>query len=353
MTQQRDYRQLVERASDIIYETDADGFFTYANPVASEVVGHPIEHLLTLRFTELIRADVRQAAQHFYVQQARQRLATTYYEFPLVRPDGREVWLGQNVQLLTNGREITGFQAVARDMTKLRELDRFKDELIAIVSHELRTPLTAIRGALGLLQSGRVPAGQSDRLLTVAIENADRMKRLLEDFLDLDRARIGLELDLAAVDAESLVSSAVETVKPAADAASITVITQVQAGQLKADRARLGQALISVLSNAIKFSAAGTTVTVDVRQDEQETRIAVTDQGRGVPVERMESIFEPFRQVDQTDQRDRGGAGVGLAIAKAIVQAHRGSIEVSSELGRGTTFTIRLPSSAAGRARSE
>lgn len=337
------YRQLVERASDIIYETDANGYFTYANPVASRLVGRPMEELVGLRFTQLIRDDVRPGAEEFYGKQAMTGTATTYYEFPMITAYG-EVWIGQNVQLLTKGRELVGFQAVARDITHRYQTDRFKDELLAVVSHELRTPLTAIRGALGLLKSGQLTPERTDRMLTLALSNADRMTRLLQDFLDLERARLGhLELDLRTAAIPGLLAEAAAAVQVRAEAAAVTVAVYPVEGEARVDPDRIIQALVNLLTNAIKFSESGTVVELRAERDAEETRFIVKDSGRGIPANKLELIYEPFRQVDQSDSRENGGVGIGLPIMHSIVRLHGGDVQVESEVGRGSTFTIMLP----------
>jgi PAS domain S-box-containing protein len=341
------YRSLVERATDIIYETDANGFFTYANPVASEMVGRPLEELLGLRFTQLIREDLRKAADKFYVIQASTRTPTTYYEFPMITADGSEVWIGQNVQLLTRGSQIVGFQAVARDITEKRNIERFKDELLAVVSHELRTPLTTITGALGLLKTGKVPPERADRLLTVALADADRMRRLLQDFLDLEQMRSAqFHMVRAEIEINDLLDAAAESVHLLADGAGVPLIVEPFSGTVNVDRDRMLQALVNLLTNAIKFSERGSPVVLTADRDEKETGLIVRDQGRGIPADKAELIYEPFRQVDQGDARIKGGTGIGLAITQTIVQRHGGRIELKSEVGRGSTFTICLPHGA-------
>lgn len=338
------YRQIVESASDIIYETDANGYFRYANPVGVEAVGYPLVELLSMRFTELIREDKRLEAEKFYGRQARDRTRTTYYEYPVVRPDGRTIWLGQNVQLLTRGTEIVGFQAVARDITQRHQTDQFKDELLAVVGHELRTPLTTIRGALGLLKSGKLPAQQAERMLSIAVDDAERMSRLIEDFLDLERIRFGqLDINRTETAIADLITRAAAAVEVTAGAAGVPIEIVSAPGSVLVDTDRMLQVLINLLTNAIKFSEKGSPVTLRAEQDSDETRLSVQDRGVGIADKDVELIYEPFRQLDQTDTRQRGGLGVGLSIAQSIVQLHGGRLALASEVGRGSTFTIHLP----------
>ncbi|HEU0051898.1 MAG TPA: PAS domain S-box protein, partial [Longimicrobium sp.] len=143
------YRALVEQASDIIYQTDALGHFTYVNPVAARIMGRPADVLVGMHYTELVHPAARESVAAFYQAQARDRVPATYHEFPAKAGDGRDVWIGQIVQLLYEGDALVGAQAVARDITARREVERMKDEFIAVVSHEVRTPLTALRASLG------------------------------------------------------------------------------------------------------------------------------------------------------------------------------------------------------------
>ena len=336
------YRLIVERASDIIYEADVNGFFTYVNPVAVALVGRELDELIGMHYTELIREDARTAALEFYRNQAMNLVANTYYEFPVVRPDGKEVWIGQNVQLLTRGNEIVGFQAVARDITQQHEEERFKDELLSVVSHELRTPLTSIRATLGLMKGGKLTGDRADHMLTIAVNAADRMTRLLNDFLDLERMRFGqFLLHREAVSLADLLREAAAAVPDAGE--RIRVSAEPHDARIVVDHDRMIQAIVNLLTNAIKFSDAASPIELTARHARVETNIAVTDHGRGIPADKLALIFEPFRQADQGDARVKGGIGIGLAITRSIVELHGGRIDVESEVGRGTTFRIVLP----------
>ena len=343
------YRALVESASDIIYQTDAGGVFTYVNPVAARIMGRPAETLVGLHFTELIRPDAREAALAFYRRQLQERRESTYYEFPAMAGDGREVWIGQNVRLLTEGGEVTGTQAVARDMTARREIERMKAEFVSVVSHEMQTPLTALRGSLGLLASQRMGdlGEQGKRMVTIAVQNADRLIRLITDVLDIERLESGAAvLERQPCDAAALVDAAVAEARRLAGAASPALSVDAEPAPLSADPARVTQVLVNLVSNAVKFSPAGAPVRVSARRDGRVVRFQVADQGRGIPPAQLETVFDRFRQGDMSDDRQQGGTGLGLAIAREIVELHGGRIGVESRVGEGSTFWFTLPAAS-------
>jgi PAS domain S-box-containing protein len=342
------YRRMVEAAGDIIYEADVEGRFTYANPATLRILGYETGEVIGRRYTALMRADYHAVAAEFYARQVRERLATTYFEFPAVTRGGSEVWIGQIVQLVWAGDGVAGWHAVARDISAQREVDRLKSEFVAVVSHELRTPLTSIRGSLGLLASGKAGAltDRGQRLVQIAVQNADRLVRLINDILDIERLESGLvSLARRRVTAASLVDAALATVGGLSEAAAVRIDVSPLPpdAALCADPDRLVQVLTNLLSNAVKFSPRGTTVRLCVRRTEAGTEFRVEDQGRGIPPEELESVFIRFHQVDSSDSRDKGGTGLGLAISRSIVEHHGGRMWVESELGRGSTFSFVIP----------
>lgn len=338
------FRNLVESANDIIYGTDKFGHFTYVNPVAVETMLYPENELIGMRFTQLVRADVRGETEMFYLKQFGERIESTYHEFPAVTRTGQVVWIGQNVRLVMEDGRVLGAQAVARDITQRREMDRLKDELVSVVSHELRTPLTSLRGSLGLLASGRLAPEQASRMIEIAVGNTDRLIRLINDFLDLERIKSGRStLEIETTGLKPVIESAVASVESQAVARGIRVEYDVEDVAVEIDADRMVQVVVNLLSNAIKFSDDGSTVSVRATRDMRELRIDIVDQGRGIPRAEQELIFQPFHQVDASDAREKGGSGLGLPICRSIVEQHGGKISVTSELKGGTTFHVCIP----------
>lgn len=342
------YRGLVESASDLIYLTDPEGRFTYANEVAIRITGYPREQLIGMHFRDLVREDARAETERYYRLQFDERRPSTYLEFPAVTRDGGEVWLGQNVQLLMRDGWVTAVQAVARDITGKHELERMKDELISIAGHELRTPLTSLRGSLELLAAGHMGtlSAAGERMLSIAVRNTDRLIRLVSDMLDTERLASGrLLLDLHDFEIALLFCEAVENVQELAARAEVRIVGTDAQGRVTADPARIVQVLVNLLSNAVKFSPRGGTVELRVVPADGAVRIEVADEGRGVPPEMVEHIFGRFQQVEPDDFQLRGGSGLGLSIVKGIVEQHGGRVGVESRPGRGSVFwfTLRSP----------
>lgn len=232
------------------------------------------------------------------------------------------------------------------DITDRRAVERLKDEFVATVSHELRTPLTSIRGALGLLTSGRLGSlpEKGQRLLEIASTNTDRLVRLINDILDIERMESG-KVTLMKTDCEAadLAGHAADIVRPLADRESIRIVLDTPAVRLVADSDRMIQVLTNLLGNAVKFSPPGSIITLTVHSDGPNVTFAIADQGRGIPPEKLDTIFERFQQVDASDARDKGGSGLGLPICRTIVQQHGGSVTVESELGGGSKFSVTIP----------
>ena len=251
---------------------------------------------------------------------------------------------------------LTATNQVERDQRRLderSELDTLKDEFISTVSHELRTPLTSIRGSLGLLSSGVMGSldPKAQNLLRIAVTNTDRLIRLINDILDLERMESGrAPLQLRRCSLHELAISAVDTMTPMAEAASVHIeLTTAGAADglfFDADSDRILQVLTNLLSNAIKFSPVASTIRVQAESTSDSILLRVSDEGRGIPAEKLDNIFDRFQQVEPSDARQKGGTGLGLAICRTIVQQHSGSIWAQRNLGPGTTFYLMLPRTA-------
>ncbi len=246
-------------------------------------------------------------------------------------------------------RQYAAQRELVRTQAALRAGEQAKDEFLSTVGHELRTPLTSIRGSLGLLQGGVLGALPVDAagMVDVAVLNADRLTRLIDDILDIERMAAGrLALEPAAVEARRLVDDAIQVVQSTADAAGVTLRSEVPRGLVGADPDRIVQVLVNLLGNAVKFSPRGSAVTVLVAFGRDAVLFTVRDAGRGIPEDRLESIFERFRQVDASDAREKGGVGLGLPIARGIVEQHGGRIWAESRPGAGSALRFTLPAAA-------
>jgi len=227
------------------------------------------------------------------------------------------------------------------------ESNRLKDEFLATVSHELRTPLTAILGWARMLESGGIESDMARRAIETIMRNAKAQAQIIEDILDVSRIITGkLALDLRPVQLESLLEAAVNVVRPTAEAKGINV--KVDFGgepvTVSGDPDRLQQVFWNLFSNAVKFTPAGGKVFITLRQKLSEAEVVVTDSGQGILEAFLPFVFDRFRQADSTSTRQHGGLGLGLAIARHLVEIHGGTVEASSDgVGKGSSFVVRLP----------
>ena len=271
------------------------------------------------------------------------------HELEIHHPDGRVYPIIASGAPLRNERsQITGAVVAFQDISRLREVDRMKEEFVSIVSHELRTPLTSIRGSIQLVlgEAGSVPDPEHRALLQIALNNCERLVRIINDILDVSKIESGnLTLHKRPVHVSELVRQALDVVEGHARNANVRLEARVAAATppVTVDPDRLVQALVNLLANAVKFAPASSLVTVSANGSDQFVTITVADEGEGIAPENLNRLFRKFFQVDSSSSRKRGGTGLGLAITKALVEQHGGRIFVNSELNRGTRFTITLP----------
>jgi two-component system, OmpR family, sensor histidine kinase VicK len=257
---------------------------------------------------------------------------------------------------------VKGFFSLTSDISDRKAIERMKDEFISVVSHELRTPLTSLHSALKILVTGRLGTLSADgqQMLEIADENTDRLVRLVNNVLDLQRIESGeVTMEKQICSAADLMIQATEAMQAMAQHQGIAFSIQPLDIPIWVDPDYILQALTNLLSNAIKFSATGATVwlTVGYRQQGDrkppssrrkappptEVLFQVRDQGQGIPIDKLERIFERFHQVDSSDSRKKGGTGLGLAICRKIIEQHEGSIWAESRMGQGSTFSFTLP----------
>lgn len=243
--------------------------------------------------------------------------------------------------------ELIGAALLLFDVTRLRYLEKVRSEFVANVSHELRTPITSIKGFVETLLEDELPDETRRRFLQIVKDEADRLEALIGDLLDLSR----LESDTGPlarqdVNVAELVADVVQRLRPQADKKGIVPEIRIPPDlpPVPASRDMLGQALMNLLDNAIKYTPAGGHVWVEARRVATDfVEISVADDGPGIPSEHLPRIFERFYRVDKARSRAEGGTGLGLSIVRHIVQRHQGSIRVESRLGKGSRFIITLP----------
>ena len=333
-------RSILENMPAALVTIDQAGVIAASNASAVATFGYTEEELLSRPFSSLFDArDVSPSILHAHARgrgvDEWQGLRKSGERFPC------EVRLFQIDSL-----RGPGYAAILNDVSERYEMERLKAEFVSAVSHELRTPLTSLRGSIGLLRGGVLGPLPEDvmELLGIAERNSVRLVTLVNDILDLERLHEGkMELFIEPVHASTIVERSLDTVKPLADQAGISIDVRCADEVLLGDGDRLVQVLVNLLTNAVKFSPPASRVDVVTSIETDAILFRVIDRGRGVPASHRRVIFERFEQVYSGDGREKGGTGLGLAISKAIVEQHDGAIGVDSQEGVGSTFWFRVP----------
>ncbi len=267
------------------------------------------------------------------------------YEIKL--PGLTDRWLQVNAASITNAAgEREGTILVFHDLTRLKQLERQREEFVANVSHELRTPLSLIKGYVETLLDGAKDNPEvAERFLKTIERNANRLDLLIQDLLTISALESGrMKLDLAPVNLHALADRVLTFLHGKAENKNTTLVNALPELVVNGDVNRLDQVLANLVDNAIKYGRAEGTVTVGGKKlDDGALEIFVRDDGPGIPPEALDRVFERFYRVDKARSRDQGGTGLGLAIVKHIVQAHDGEVRCESELGKGATFYFMLP----------
>jgi len=341
-------RGLIDATVDGISLTDLEGEILIANqPMRRLVRGLGIPNEGPIHDRLLAIAD-RTTEPERYVRRM-QELAgdpftPSFDEFELAA-DGRDLQ-GFTAPVIGDDNEYLGRVWTLRDVTEERQLDRMRDALIATVSHELRTPLTSIIGYLELLGTGPDRLSPEDAgYIEVVGRNAIRLQHMVEDLLFLAQLDAGgFSLDLNDADLVELAREAIEAARPAAEAKNLTlVLDHHQPAIVSADANRIGQALDNLISNAIKFTPEEGKVELLIENGETSHTLLVTDNGYGIPISEQHRLFERFFRSTIANAKNVPGSGLGLTIAKTIIDCHGGTIGFDSTVGKGTTFAISLP----------
>jgi PAS domain S-box-containing protein len=350
--------EIVDISADAIICIDAEQRVTLFNEgaerifgwSAEEMLGQPLEILLPERVRDVHRAHV----QKFRNAPERARRMGQRQEISGVRKSGEEFPAEAAIAKVQMGDSVV-FSVVLRDITEQVELHRrlqravkARDDTVGVVAHDLRNPVSAVKMLSAALMSREdltvLPPEAAEQLKLIR-EAAVQMDRLIRDLLDVTRAEAGrLRVDLQPVTPNALLQGALRTLKPLVEEAGIVLNVDLPstAATVDADPERIGQVLSNLIGNAIRFTPRGGAITVTALEEGDGLRVSVADSGTGIGRDQIVNIFERYVETPQSNIRSRG-AGLGLPIARGIVQAHQGRIWVESEPGHGATFHFTLP----------
>ncbi len=350
---------IVNNARDTICAIDDKGCFLSINPAGEELFGLYSDELIASRFIEYLHQADKEIALAWYQglksksEKSRGTEGNTV-ELRLYRRTGNKAG---NIAAKGSAEPLTTLWSgqwseadrslfcVIHDISERKELEKAKQEFTAMLTHDLRSPLATIRGLLELLQAGRLGA-LSDRgreLVEMADRNSTRMMNLINDLLDIEKINSGtMPLEIEEVAVSDLFQEVELSLGQWMKESRIALKINQTSYKVFADRDKLSRVLFNLVSNAVKFSEPGSRVTLSAMPEGEYIKISVTDQGPGIPADKLDSIFERFAQASSADHKEKGGSGLGLAICRAIVNLHGGKIWAQSTAGLGSTFNFTV-----------
>ncbi len=338
---------IVTYLHDGVIAFTADGKVMHINQSIKDLLGDNYdENFSFLKFTSLFGIDYSSDFNVEYVD--RDSDSEDGCNFSDIMYNGKvlDVNFGE-INYMTENESKSGILAVIHDETGRYELDKSRREFVANVSHEMRTPLTSIKGACETILADRdMDDKMKEFFLQMAVDECDRMTRIVSDLLvlsRLDNRRTNWSIQRFGVEDELTHICEVMRVDAEAHSHKLTCSAEENLPEITADKERIEQVVINIISNAVKYTPDGGTISVRAKKASKGVEISIADTGIGIPKEDVPHIFERFYRVEKSRTSETGGTGLGLAIAKEIVEAHGGTISVDSKFGEGTTVTIWLP----------
>ncbi|NJO45915.1 MAG: PAS domain S-box protein [Oscillatoriales cyanobacterium RM2_1_1] len=377
-TANRIYRAVINSIQEVIFQTDKTGRWIFLSPAWTEITGFPLQDSLNNLFLNYVYAERdQQCLMHLFQDLIDRKRDSWTYEFRCPTQQGGFRWLEMHAQLNVENNEILGSFGAINDVTdqkqaeailrsradelarqrqqlelqnlQLQETSQLKSRFLATMSHELRTPMNAILGFTQMLQTqqyGKLTDHQRNMLNRI-FNNSQNLLEMLTEILDFSKLEAGrIELKLECFNLNKFVVLTVEELRSLADKKKLSLRVETQGLQdpeIFSDKSYLRRVLVNLVSNAIKFTIQGEVVVKVTGEDADWIAIVVKDTGIGIDHEYLETIFEAFRQVDQTLTRQYLGTGLGLAIAKSLIEMIGGHITVESELGQGSSFRAVFP----------
>lgn len=345
-------QHIAEQLPGVVYQfqlhSDGRSCFPYASEGLRDVYGlqpEDVQKNASLVFARIYPDDL--AAVTASIQASAENLSVWHQEYRFLHPIKGLIWLEGRAMPQPRADDSILWHGFITDITQRKHLEQMKNEFVSTVSHELRTPLTSIAGSLGLINGealGPVPNAMRE-MLSIAQSNSQRLRQLIDDLLDMDKLLAGkMNFIPQQLDIDSFLAECVTSHQGFARQHDVQLTyTGGPVAQVTADPMRLQQVLSNLLSNALKFSPAGSQVLLSAQALGGQIRILVVDQGPGVPAEFVDRLFEKFSQADASDRRQKGGTGLGLAISKELMERMGGCIGFYPRPGGGSVFWVELP----------
>lgn len=344
---EKKFRDFVETIEEWFWEINIHCLFTYSNAIIEKILGYTAEEILKTNMLVLLPKNSQAEIENQIKNCISKKKGWSKRVLAWQHKDGSVRWLESNANpILDAENRVIGFRGADRDITERKLIEKSKNEFIAMVNHELRTPLTSILGALGLMRADKTLTEKLANLTDIAYRNSERLVSIVSDIIDVEKVELGkIEFELKPVSLVNIIDESIAASRSIAEKLGIHVVKEgtFTNTNVLADHRRLVQVMMNLLSNAFKFSPPNGTVYISMQFLEQFVRVSIRDQGKGIPNEFKNKIFERFAQADSSDSRLASGAGLGLNISRSLIEGMNGKIFFTSELNKGATFYFDLP----------
>lgn len=353
------YRLVMENINDAVFICRLDGHLKYMSPSMARLSGYSADEMFNEHYLHYIRPDYRKRELDLYMKQVQEGIEVTVHEYPFMAKGDRTIWVGQTVRMVKNNEGEIEFFGVIRDISERKaaeeerhDLEEAKTRFFSNISHEIRTPLTLMLGPIESVLQGNYDGEVGGEFFENLHRNTLSLLKLVNNLLDFSKIEAGrmtmrvLEGDIVSFARGYLTS--METVGKTRKI-EMRFNSSADSIMLYFDPERLDKVFMNLLSNAFKFTEAGDVITITVSEDDDNCRVKVADTGEGIPEKSLGAIFERFNQADTASTRRHQGTGIGLALAKELVEMHGGTITAESRYiaefpdNHGSIFTIALP----------
>lgn len=346
------YRILAETSADGVVTLDPMGRITYINPAFEKMINRRKGQILATLFRDYLSDDSVYFFQQVFIDVRKKDDKIENVELELVTKEGKIVPIEVNIAPLKKNNSFAGIICSIRDITErrlieneLKKSERLKTEFMNIAAHELKSPVTPIKGYLELIIADKEATEKIKNWARISLRNSERLLRIVNDILDVSRLDTDtMRFEMVKLNTAEILNEIIEDMRPAVEKKNLKLITKIPEDlpNIMGDRHRLSQVLKNLIGNALKFTDNGY-ISITARKEKDHILIAIEDTGIGISKDEIKKIFNKFYQAYSGDDRKNEGVGLGLFICREIIKKHNGEIWAESQLGKGSTFFIKLP----------